>query len=360
MHIDVKQCTHSLSNGVLAGAQTPPKAASTHKSVCPSPDPVEVLESAKRSNIGFVRSLSRSYSSAMQVDASEPGDTDKDDVVPLDMVALRANVKNLDANDLALSENVAETLGIICPCGNDCLSHMTRAEVTAARIATADAMQKRCLTHHVRTVLQNNRLTSEKCGSTTRNIWMYAEKKFCVEAFRLVHGFSIGAVRNGLTWLQADDEGRACIDRPREKNKRDKLVDIAATDRFLGGSEQSITTMSWIAEYTTLHGCKMPTCDDVYIDDISWDVIHDEYKGDCKNMIVPLKMSQFRNIWEEEFSHVKKRRRKPFGECTECAGFKTQLKDLRNDPKEREVVKKKYKSHLEHQKLERTSYYGRR
>ena len=55
-------------------------------------------------------------------------------------------------------------------------------------------------------------------------------------------------------------------------------------------------------------------------------------------MIIPLKMSQFRNIWEEEFSHVKKRRRKPFGECTDCAGFKTQLKELRNDPQARDSV----------------------
>ena len=137
-------------------------------------------------------------------------------------------------------------------------------------------------------------------------------------------------------------------------------MEIDEDDKFLGGSEQSITTMKWIAEYTTLHGCKMPTCEDVYIDDIAWDEIYDEYKDDCKNMILPLKISQFRSIWEEEFVHVKKRRRKPFGECTECAGFKTQLKELRNDPKARDVVKKKYKSHLEHQKLERTSYYGRR
>ncbi len=350
---------HSLTSGVLEGGKTPPKEVPTPL-VCPSPDPAEVLESAKRINNGYVRSLSRSCSSIIQVDATEPGDPDQDDVAPSHMVVLRGNVKNLSANDLALSENVAEALGIICPCGKDCLSHMTRAQVTAARIATADAMQGRYLTQHARTVLEQNRVTSKKYSNTKRPTWIYAEKMFCIEAFRIVHGFSIGAVRNGLTWVQADEGGRASIDKPRDKRKCEKTVEITEVDKFLGGSEQSITTMQWIAEYTTLHGCKMPTCDDVYIDDISWDTIHAEYKEDCETMIIPLKMSQFRNIWEEEFSHVKKRRRKPFGECTECAGFKTQLKELRNDPQTRDSVKQKYKSHLEHQKLERTSYYGRR
>ena len=349
-----------MSSGVLAGAQTPPKAASTHKPVCPSPDQAEVLEFAKRSNIGFVRSVSRSCSSAMPVDAIEPGDADNDDAVPSHMVALRANVKNLGPNEFALSENVAETLGIICPCGNDCLSHMTRAQVTAARIATLDAMKKRRLTQYVRTVLENNRLVLKHSGNTTQKMWIYAEKKVCIEAFRLVHGFNIGAVRNALTWLQADAEGRASMDKPRGSKQAHKVIEIAEADKYLGGSEQSMTTMTWIAEYTTLHGCKMPTCDDVYIDDIAWHVIHEEYQEDCKSMIVPLKQSQFSKIWNEDFSNVKKRRRKPFGECTECAGFKTQLKELRNDPTAREVVKKNYKFHLEHQKLERTSYYGRR
>ena len=87
---------HSLTSGVLEGGKTPPKEVPTPL-VCPSPDPAEVLESAKRMNNGYVRSLSRSYSSIIQVDATEPGDPDQDDVAPSHMVVLRGNVKNLSA-----------------------------------------------------------------------------------------------------------------------------------------------------------------------------------------------------------------------------------------------------------------------
>ena len=144
----------------------------------------------------------------MEVGGTEAGGTDNDDGVPVHMAVLRGNVKNLGADELALSENVAETLGIICPCGKDCLSHITRAQVTAARTATVEHMQSRQLTQYVRTVLENSRSTSQKSGNTKGTTWIYAEKRFCIEAFRLVHGFNIGAVRNALTWLQADQEGR--------------------------------------------------------------------------------------------------------------------------------------------------------
>ena len=87
---------------------------------------------------------------------------------------------------------------------------------------------------------------------------------------RAFRGFYAGD-NEDIPWVQADEGGRASIDKPRDKRKCEKTVEITEVDRFLGGSEQSMTTMQWIAEYTTLHGCKMPTCDDVYIDDIAWD-----------------------------------------------------------------------------------------
>ena len=90
-----------------------------------------------------------------------------DEAAPSDMVVLRCNVKNLGPDQIAMSENVADTLGIICPCGKDCLSRMTRAEVTEARILTANAMRGRAVTQHARNIVQSQYSGLEKCGQKT-------------------------------------------------------------------------------------------------------------------------------------------------------------------------------------------------
>ena len=179
--------------------------------------------------------------------------------------------------------------------------------------------------------------------------WKFSGIPICIEAFRIIHGITVGALRHAKTWAMADETLRQMIDARRRDKQCNISVDMDSEDKFLGGTEQSLTTCKWIAEYAELHGCKMPDTVDVHIDDIPWLEIHAEYKEDVKSVINALQRTQFRNIWRKNFAHVKKRKRKPFGECTDCAGFKRELKELRKDPQERLKVMALYRAHLEHQ-----------
>ena len=247
-------------------------------------------------------------------------------------------------------------LAEVCPCGKDCTAHMCRRDVSAAREATALAARKRDLQGHTRKLLtqimHTSRINQKKSFSFTFN-----GTSICNEAFRLVHGLGVTGMRNAMTWCKADEKRR------REIDTRNGNVSISLDTndaKGLGGSERSLATEQWISEYVSAHGCKMPDTDNIHIDNVPWKEIHREYALDTQEMCKPLETSRFRAVWKSGFPNVKKRRRKPFGECAECAGFKGQLETERKDPEQRKLTMMKYLAHLTHQKMERMGYYRRR
>ena len=249
-------------------------------------------------------------------------------------------------------------LGEVCPCGKDCTSHMCRREVLKAREATALAATNRKLQEHTRKVLTEIMHTSPITQKKTFRFTFNATT-ICIESFRLVHGFSVTGLRNAMTWCKADDARRMDIDL-RNSTGSVPLVSDDKDFKGLGGTERALAAETWISEYVEHHGCKMPDTDHIHIDNVPWGEIHKEYMLDTKEFCKPLETSRFRGIWKEAFPNVKKRRRKPFGECGECAGFKGQLEVERRDPQQRKITMRKYLAHLAHQKMERMGYYRRR
>ena len=60
----------------------------------------------------------------------------------------------------------------------------------------------------------------------------------------------------------------------------------------------------------------------------------------------------------KKFCH--KRRRKPFGTCPDCTGYKARIHRNARDPNEPLLVKTEYYEHLDIQKEERGIYYKHR
>lgn len=246
-----------------------------------------------------------------------------------------------------------------CACGNDCTGHMTRCDVAHCREATVVASRSRLLQDHTRATLV--RVMHEDRKTNTKHFdYVFNNTRICNEAFRLLHGFTPTGMRNALTWCKADDERRKEIDNPRQVEVSAILQADCEEAKGLGFTERNLTCEDWIRDYVAMHGCKMPDSEQIHIDNVPWNEIHEDYYQDTKGTCFPLKLSRFRSVWDTNFRHVRKRRRKPFGECAECAGFKDQLQKLRKDPQQRDVVMKRYKGHLDHQKEERLAYYKRR
>ena len=109
------------------------------------------------------------------------------------------------------------------------------------------------------------------------------------------------------------------------------------------------------------HGCQQPDSTIVYIDDVPMDDMWREYCEDIDKIIQPLGSRQFRRVWDE---HVKsfchKRRRRPFGTCPACTGYKARIHRNARDMKELLLVKNEYYEHLDMQKKERGIYYKHR
>ena len=255
-------------------------------------------------------------------------------------------------------QSIVGVLGEVCSCGKDCTAGMCRRDVEAARNATVVAARNRKLQDHTREKLLEV-MHKSVLNNKTSFQYKFNGIDICNEAFRLVHGFSVPGMRNALAWCRADLSRRMDIDQ-RKINLSSSLISDNKDAKGLGGTERSLTAEQWISEYVTAHGCQMPDSDHIHIDNVPWLEIHNEYQLDTKDTVIPLEIGRFRGVWKKGFPNVRKRRRKPFGECAECAGFKAQLEEERRDPKQREITMKKYLAHIAHQKGERLGYYRRR
>jgi len=294
---------------------------------------------------------------------NDPSSSGSDDGESLDGPrggSATSTVSEKRANLCSIRSIVNGVLGADCGCTKDCTSRMCRGDVMEAREATSKATEERKLQQHTREKLLNVMHTSS-INETKTFRFMFNGITICNESFRLVHGFSVAGMRNAMTWCKADANRRAQLDTSRASSSSSKLPSFGVGGfAGLGGTERNLAAQVWIDGYVSTHGCQMPDSGHVHIDNVPWGEIHEEYSLDTKEECRPLQFSAFRKVWKKEFAHVKKRRRKPFGECAVCAGYKSQLKDERKDPNQRARTMALYVAHLQHQQLERKRYYARR
>ena len=286
------------------------------------------------------------------------GESSSDDDAPCTSPTSHGPSLDAKCTSICSMQCILGVLGEVCSCGKDCTARMCRRDVEAARNATVIAARSRKLQGHTRQKLTEIMHKSAINNKTSFN-YKFNGIDICNEAFRLVHGFSVAGMRNALTWCRADVSRRMEIDQ-RNLNLSSSLLSENKDAKGLGGTERSLTAEQWISQYVTAHGCQMPDSDHIHIDNVPWQEIHNEYFLDTKDTIIPLQIGRFRGVWKKGFPNVKKRRRKPFGECAECAGFKAQLEEERRDPEQRKITMQKYLEHIAHQKGERLGYYRRR
>ena len=127
------------------------------------------------------------------------------------------------------------------------------------------------------------------------------------------------------------------------------------------GTEREEQTLVWMKDWVEPHGCKQSDSNLVYTGDVPMNDMWREYEAEIDKIIEPLGERQFRRVWNRHmgtFCH--KRRRKPFGTCADCTGYKARIHRNARDPTELLLVKEKYYDHLNMQKLERQIYYKHR
>ena len=126
-------------------------------------------------------------------------------------------------------------------------------------------------------------------------------------------------------------------------------------------AEAANTCVEWIKEYVTRHGCSMPDSQYTYIDDVPFKKLHEDYAAETSEVCTPVGKRHFSRLWWAHFrKSVRKRKRKPFGTCRLCMGYKKSISELVRDAQALRRMKEEYYAHLEEQKTERLLYYGRR
>jgi hypothetical protein len=265
--------------------------------------------------------------------------------------------KRGDPDSILTDESIARILGFRCSCGRDCMSHLTRAEVFMAREATHDAMEETKLRSHVLHQVAN---AATMCRATERTIYQFhvANRPVCEGAWALVHAVQASLLRNAKTWHKKglnEPEKR----KRKSRSKRNSSSNQEAKLRMR--SEASNTCVEWMSEYVKHHGCQMPDSQYTYIDNVPFSKLHADYAAETAAICEPVCGRQFTRLWWCDFRKtVRKRKRKPFGTCTTCMGYKTSIAKLVRDAVALRRAKQEYYAHLEEQKNERLAYYGRR
>jgi hypothetical protein len=265
--------------------------------------------------------------------------------------------RGVDDSDLLCDESIARTLCFRCSCGSDCLSHFTRAQVFVEREATRNAMEAMNLRHHV---LQHARNAATLCPVKEKQIYRFhvAERGVCEEAWALVHGVKGSLLRNAKTW---HNNGLAEPEKRKRKSRSQRNSCSHQEVKLPMRSEAANTCIEWQKEYIRRHGCCMPDSQYTYIDDVPFTKLHEDYAAETAGTCTPVGARHFSRLWWAHFrKSVRKRKRKPFGTCRRCMGYKKSISELVRDAQALRRMKEEYYAHLEEQKDERLSYYGRR
>lgn len=276
---------------------------------------------------------------------------------PITARSRRVNESIADLEEALTNESIGKFLAYECDCGSDCTAQFTRREIFITREAThASAMQGTLPATHALhvcdTVKEKNALTGNN-----KFMWVLNQKEVCEIIFRMAHALSETAFRRGRLASRAD-----LTDVPkRKKNNSGIDATVPEEQRRANGSERAGQTIEWCREWIDLHGCRMPDCNLIYIDDLSLDDLSAECGREIFDLVMPLSNRQFRRVWAKEFSKlVKKRARKPFGTCAVCAGYKARIHKHARDKMELKLVKADYLLHLTETKTERQIYYAHR
>ena len=155
----------------------------------------------------------------------------------------------------------------------------------------------------------------------------------CDQVFRLAHGLSRKAITRGR---QASLKDLKSV--PKKLRSGKAINDHDTNDTK--GSERQEQTLEWMKIWVGHHGCLQPDSEIVYIDDVPMDDMWKDYCEEIRHIIDPLGSRQFRRVWENnmtDFCH--KRRRKPFGTCADCTGYKARIHKFARDKGELLIIK---------------------
>ena len=270
----------------------------------------------------------------------------------------RDNIKESSINeDLFSNVTLGKILGSECLCGDDCLQHVTRADIKPLRCATVDQYRMKKLRGHMLETMS---------GYKERNLATKAEgfnfrvggRTMCRDAFRLCHGWSADTTsRTASAVLKGVTEQH---DLPKRKRSWEISCDASPTKTtFVSDAGGNI--IAWLEGYVELFGEGQPDTPLIYMDQVSIKAMHDDYMLENRGFCKTLKIGRFTELWNENFSKkVRFRARKPFGTCTECKRLKTALNETRRMKDQFAMWKKEFRKHLEGQKSERQSYYRHR
>ena len=297
-----------------------------------------------------------------EVSSEDPSENEVEE--PMIGPQLQPRCQSIPRADSSMFETVEklshESMGTFvaheCACGADCTRHFSRDQIRPLREATVAMEQQGQKLRNIALKVVN---------VCKENVLIFGETKFdfkicsvsvCEDVFRLAHGLSANAMK--LAKAAARKNLAVCPLQPRKKKA---FSSRQSKEEKSGKSERAEQCLLWAKEWIDLHGCKMPDSNLVYVDDVSLSDLHKEYCRDTSALCVPLRERQFKRHWKQSFGKwVKKRARKPFGTCTECAGFKARLAANARDKHEIERVKAEFYAHLNMQKNERSIYYRHR
>ena len=260
-----------------------------------------------------------------------------------------------DSNKLS-HESIAKFIAHECDCGKDCSATITRKQVHDLRHGNVSLQESGMTTGDV--ALRVLKPIAKKNPFTGGTIFDYTlhGSTMCEFMFRSAHGITQNAWRRAKTAVH-----KGLDDVPKASRSTGSFSARVPREQFADRSERAEQTMSWCTDYIKLHGCQMPDSRLVYIDDISVRDLCGECAREVAPLIEPLKPRQFRRVWDKNFAMwCKKRARKPFGTCTDCAGYKARLAQNARDRETIGRIKSEYLAHLNEQKIERHLYYDHR
>ena len=267
-----------------------------------------------------------------------------------------------DAQESLTNESIGKFLAHDCDCGEDCTRFINRDHTYRWRAATYDFIQQGPVAEHALKLMDAIKVANPK----TRKDLKEDSKKFeykldnrlvCEQTFRLAHGLSHNVMKRGRQASYKDLESVP------KKQKTGKAVNDRDSKgpKYRQDSEKREQTVVWMKGWVGHHGCLQPDSEIVYIDDVPMDDMWKEYCEEMRDVIKPLESRQFRRVWQNNMtSFCHKRRRKPFGTCGECTGYKARIHKFARDKNELLIVKKEYFEHLDMQKEERGVYYHHR
>ena len=272
--------------------------------------------------------------------------------------------KNLKRVDDSLSDNstklshesIAKFIAHECDCGRDCSSLLTRKQVLDLREGYSSQCANGMSTGNAALAVINSIVRKHPITGVKNYNYSVHGVDMCQEMFRCANGICKNA------WSRAKAACRQNqTEVPRASRSTASIFGHVPREQFEGRSERANQTSTWIQEYIQLHGCQMPDSRLVYIDDISVPDLAHECAKEVGQFCLPLAPRQFRRVWTKNFATwCKKRARKPFGTCIDCAGYKARLSASARDRDMIARIKAEYLAHLDVQKVERKLYYMHR